>query len=78
MPDATSLGQPELDQISVERLIGAPPGLPPAQQSVLAAALAKALADPVVTKWAKENDLIMVPRAPDATAKLVAATARLL
>jgi tripartite-type tricarboxylate transporter receptor subunit TctC len=72
VPDATSLGQPQLDQISVERLIGAPPGLPAAQQNVLAAALAKALADPVVTKWAKENDLIMVPRAPDATAKLVA------
>jgi len=72
VPDATSLGKPELDQISVERLIGAPPGLPAAQQNVLAAALAKALADPVVVKWAKENDLIMVPRAPDATAKLVA------
>jgi len=72
VPDATSLGKPELDQISVERLIGAPPGLPAAQQNVLASALAKALADPVVTKWAKENDLIMVPRAPDATAKLVA------
>jgi tripartite-type tricarboxylate transporter receptor subunit TctC len=72
VPDATSLGQPELDQISIERLIGAPPGLPAALQNVLAAALAKALADPMVTKWAKENDLIMVPRAPDATAKLVA------
>ena len=72
VPDATSLGKPELDQISVERLIGAPPGLPAAQQNVLAGALAKALADPVVVKWAKENDLIMVPRAPDATAKLVA------
>ena len=72
IPDARSLGQPELDQISVERLVGAPPGLPAPVQTVLAAALAKALQDPVVTKWAKENDLIMVPRAPEATAKLVA------
>src|SRR2546423_2195317 len=72
VPDATALGQPELDQISVERLVGAPPGLPAPVQNVLAAALAKSLQDPVVTKWAKDNDLIMVPRAPDATAKLVA------
>jgi putative tricarboxylic transport membrane protein len=72
VPDATVLGQPELDQISVERLVGAPPGLPAPVQYVLAAALAKSLQDPVVTKWAKDNDLIMVPRAPDATAKLVA------
>ncbi len=33
VPDATSLGQPELDQISVERLVGAPPGLPAALQN---------------------------------------------
>lgn len=72
VPDATALGQPELDQISVERLVGAPPGLPAAIQNVLATALAKSLQDPIVTKWAKDNDLIMVPRAPDATSKLVA------
>ena len=72
VPDATALGQPELDQISVERLVGAPPGLPPAIQNLLAGVLARALADPVVVKWAKENDLVMVARGPDATAKLVA------
>jgi tripartite-type tricarboxylate transporter receptor subunit TctC len=72
VPDATALGQPELDQISVERLVGAPPGLPAAIQNVLATALAKSLQDPIVTKWAEDNDLIMVPRAPDATSKLVA------
>lgn len=72
VPDATTLGQPELDQISVERLIGAPPGLPPAIQSVLAAALAKSLADPAVTKWAKENDLVMTPHTPEETTRLVA------
>jgi tripartite-type tricarboxylate transporter receptor subunit TctC len=72
VPDATALGQPELDQISVERLVGAPPGLPAAIQNVLATALAKSLQDPTVTTWAKDNDLIMVPRAPDATSKLVA------
>ena len=72
IPDATALGQPDLDQISVERLVGAPPGLPRDIQNLLAGVLAKALADPVVVKWAKENDLIMNPRAPEATAQLVA------
>ena len=72
VPDAAALGQPELDQISVERFVGAPPGLPAPTQNVLATALAKSLQDPVVVKWAKDNDLLMVPRAPDATAKLIA------
>jgi tripartite-type tricarboxylate transporter receptor subunit TctC len=72
VPDATTLGRPELDQISVERLVGAPPGLPPPIQNLLASVLAKSLSDPVVIKWAKENDLIMVARPPNATAQLVA------
>jgi len=54
----------ELDNISVERLIAAPPGMPADIQNTLSAALAKALADPIVVKWAKENDLIMKPRTP--------------
>jgi tripartite-type tricarboxylate transporter receptor subunit TctC len=72
VPDATALGQPELDNISVERLIAAPPGMPADIQNTLSAALAKALADPIVVKWAKENDLIMNPRTPRETAQLIA------
>ena len=72
VPDATMLGQPELDNISVERVVAAPPGLPPEVQNTLSVALAKALADPVVVKWAKENDLIMRSRTPQDTAQLVA------
>jgi len=72
VPDATSLGQPELDNISVERLIAAPPGMPADIQNTLSAALAKALADPIVMKWAKENDLIMKARTPQETARLIA------
>ena len=70
-PDATALGQPELDNISVERVIAAPPGLPADIQNTLSQALAKALADPVVVKWAKDNDLIMRSRTPQETAQLV-------
>jgi len=62
IPDATSLGKPELDLIRVERLVAAPPGTPPDIVNVLSAALGKALVDPVVTKWAVENDVVMIPR----------------
>src|SRR5262245_18559498 len=64
LPDATSLGKPELDLIRVERLVAAPPGTPPAAINILSAALAKALVDPVVTKWAAENDVVMKPHTP--------------
>lgn len=64
LPDATSLGKPELDLIRVERLVAAPPGTPPEAVNVLSAALAKALVDPVVVKWAAENDVVMKPKTP--------------
>ena len=64
IPDATSLGKPELDLIRVERLVAAPPGTPPEAVNILSAALGKALVDPVVTKWAAENDVIMKPKTP--------------
>jgi tripartite-type tricarboxylate transporter receptor subunit TctC len=72
VPDATALGQPDLDNISVERVIAGPPGIPADIQNTLSTALAKALADPAVVKWAKENDLIMRSRTPQSAAQLVA------
>ena len=64
IPDATSLGKPELDLIRVERLVAAPPGTPAEAVNILSAALGKALVDPVVTKWAAENDVVMKPKTP--------------
>jgi tripartite-type tricarboxylate transporter receptor subunit TctC len=64
LPDATTLGKPELDLIRVERLVAAPPGTPAEAVNVLSAALGKALVDPAVTKWAAENDVVMKPRTP--------------
>ena len=64
IPDATSLGKPELDLIRVERLVAAPPGTPAEAVNVLSTALAKALVDPVVVKWAAENDVVMKPKTP--------------
>src|SRR5262245_54863431 len=64
LPDATSLGKPDLDLIRVERLVAAPPGTPAEAVNVLSTALAKALVDPAVVKWAAENDVVMKPRTP--------------
>lgn len=64
IPDATSLGKPDLDLIRVERLVAAPPGTPAEPINILSAALAKALVDPAVVKWAAENDVVMKPKTP--------------
>jgi putative tricarboxylic transport membrane protein len=67
VPDATTLGQPELDKISVERLVAAPPGLPADIQTILSQALAKAVTDPMVMDWAKQNGVVMKPKTPAET-----------
>jgi tripartite-type tricarboxylate transporter receptor subunit TctC len=72
IPDATTLGKPELDQITVERPVAAPPGTPGMIQNILSAALAKALEDRKVVTWARENDVIMNPKTPQETEALVA------
>jgi tripartite-type tricarboxylate transporter receptor subunit TctC len=71
VPDATVLGQPDLDQITIERLVGAPPGVSSDIRSVLSNALAKALVDPKVVAWAKENDVVMKPKTAADAAALV-------
>lgn len=69
--DATALGAPELSQISLQRLVAAPPGLPADLKAALATALSKALADPAVVAWAKKVDADVAPESPDqATATL--------
>ncbi len=72
IPDATRLGKPELDQITVERPVAAPPGTPPDIQAILSGALARAMADPKVVAWAKENDIVMRSKTPEEAAALVA------
>jgi tripartite-type tricarboxylate transporter receptor subunit TctC len=72
IPDATSLRKPELDQITVERPIAAPPGTPVEIQNILSSALAKALADPKVVAWARENDVVMHSKTPQEATALVA------
>jgi len=72
VPDATSLGKPELGEITVERAVAAPPGTPAGIQNILSTALAKALGDPKVVAWAKENDIVMRSQTPEEAAALVA------
>jgi tripartite-type tricarboxylate transporter receptor subunit TctC len=72
IPDATSLGKPELDQITVDRPVAAAPGTPPEIQNILSGALANALADPKVIAWAKENDILMKSKTPQEATALVA------
>ena len=71
IPDAVALGQPDLDQIRIERVVGAPPGLPLEIRTLLTNALAKAVIDPKVLAWAKENDVVMLPKTAPQTAALV-------
>jgi tripartite-type tricarboxylate transporter receptor subunit TctC len=72
IPDATTLGKPELDEITVERPVAAPPGTPPAIQNILSDALARALKDAKVVAWARDNDVVMNPKTPQQTEALVA------
>jgi tripartite-type tricarboxylate transporter receptor subunit TctC len=72
IPDADALGQPQLDQVRIERVVAAPPGLPADIQTILSNALAKAVVDPKVVAWGKENDVVMLPKTTAETTALVA------
>jgi len=60
--DATSLGLPELSQITVERMVAAPPGLPADIKAILDNAIAAAVADPEVVAWARNAGHHWVPQ----------------
>ena len=71
IPDANALGEPELDSLTVERLVAAPPGLPGEIVGLLSAALAKAVTDPTVVGWGKQNDVVMRSATPQQTVAIV-------
>jgi tripartite-type tricarboxylate transporter receptor subunit TctC len=48
IPDAAALGEPQLADLLVERMVGAPPNLPPDIKKVLVEAIDKAVNDPTV------------------------------
>ena len=70
--DATTLAQPELTKIILERIIAAPPRLPAEIQAVLARALAGAVADPTVAAWAAKTGTTLQSMTPEQAAHTVA------
>jgi tripartite-type tricarboxylate transporter receptor subunit TctC len=62
VPGATDVGLPELSQISVERMVAAPPGLPDDIKQTLNTAIAQAVRDPDVMSWAREAGFEWVPQ----------------
>jgi tripartite-type tricarboxylate transporter receptor subunit TctC len=71
VPDAAALGKPELSQVLLDRLVGAPPGLPAGIKTIFAAALAKSMADPRTVDLAKKFEVELAPNSADlATARV--------
>lgn len=71
VPDAAALGRPELSQILLDRLAGAPPGLPAGIKGILSAAFAKSMADPRTVGLAKKFEVELAPNSADlATARV--------
>ena len=71
VPDATMLAKPELSRILLDRLVGAPPGLPAAIKATLSAAFAKSMADPRTVGLAKKFDVDLAPNSADLAAARV-------
>jgi tripartite-type tricarboxylate transporter receptor subunit TctC len=65
--DAADLGVPELGQLAVVRMIGAPPGLPDDVRDALEAALLAALADPGFLAWLEATGNEVKPAGAAAT-----------
>lgn len=69
--DATTLGQTELSEIVLERLIGAPPGLPADIKAILVDALSKSVADSEIAAWAKKSDSELGWEPPDRAVQIL-------
>jgi tripartite-type tricarboxylate transporter receptor subunit TctC len=64
VPDAPALGQPELAQITIERMVAGPPGLPSDIRTLLTDALDRAVRDPEVVSWAQSVGVPWAPNPP--------------
>ncbi len=71
VPDAKALGQPELAQLAVERLVAGPPGLPEEIKATLARALSEGMKAPQVAAWAKTADADLSPATPEEAAAIL-------
>jgi tripartite-type tricarboxylate transporter receptor subunit TctC len=62
--DAMALGKPELGQITIDRMVAAPPRLPQNIRTILTAALDRAVRDPQVVGWARAQGIPWTPHPP--------------
>lgn len=74
--DATSLKQPLLSSIVLERVVAGPPKLPQEMQTILSTAIGKALQAPEIMQWAAKQGTLLTIRTPAQTAALVAEQAK--
>jgi tripartite-type tricarboxylate transporter receptor subunit TctC len=63
--DAKALGQPQLADLLVERMVGAPPNLPADIKKVLVEAIDKAVNDPAVVSLSEKTGMGLALQSPD-------------
>jgi tripartite-type tricarboxylate transporter receptor subunit TctC len=75
VPNASALGTPQLADIAVERMVAAPPNLPPAIKKILVEALDKAVNDPDVVALSEKSGMGLKLQSPEEVAADVHAQA---
>jgi tripartite-type tricarboxylate transporter receptor subunit TctC len=75
VPNAAALGSPQLADIAVERMVAAPPNLPPAIKKILVEALDKAVNDPEVVALSEKSGMGLKLQSPEEVAADVHAQA---
>jgi tripartite-type tricarboxylate transporter receptor subunit TctC len=75
IPDALALGVPQLADITVERMVAAPPNLPAGVKKILVEALDKAVNDPAVVALSEKSGMGLALQSPDEVAADVRAQA---
>jgi len=68
VPTAAALGEPDLNRLTLQRMLGAPPDLDAEARAVLVDALARALADEDLKTWSESVGLPFSPLSADEAA----------
>jgi tripartite-type tricarboxylate transporter receptor subunit TctC len=66
IPNAIALGEPQLGELLVERMVGAPPNLPADIKKILVDAIDKAVNDPAVVSMSEKTGMGLSLQLPDA------------
>jgi tripartite-type tricarboxylate transporter receptor subunit TctC len=65
IPDAKALGEPQLAELLVERMVAAPPNLPPAVKKILVEAIDKAVNDPAIVALSEKTGMGLSLQSPE-------------